>query len=195
MKTNYTGKLIILGIILCLTFNLCYSQDWGVGVKLGDPLGISVKKYNGDKAFELIIGRAYYWGSYNYGYNFYHDNRYKNKSYYFIGTHSYSRPIAIQLHYLIHKDISQLDGLKWYFGFGGQFRYSHYYYDYWDQNSVYRTDKITDLGIGPDGVIGLEYTFNDVPISLALDAVLYMEIFDRPFLFLGQGGLALRYNF
>jgi hypothetical protein len=189
-------KKKFLLLITILSCTLSFSQNIGVGVKLGVPMGISLKKHFDDKALEFIIGRAYYWNNFDYDYKFYHDNRFKNKGYVFVKSYERSKPVAMQLHYLIHKDVSSLDGLKWYAGFGGQFRFSSYYYDYWDDNGRFiKEERITDIGIGPDGVFGLEYTFDDVPISLALDAVLYIEIVDHPFLFLGQGGLAARYNF
>ena len=203
MKTKPGRLSLILTLFLLFLSPLALGQkrsgsspDWGVGIKVGDPLGVTIKKYSGNKALELIIGRTYYWGRYNHDYYFYHDNRYKNKGYRFSHSYGYSAPIAIQFHYLVHKDIHQLNGLKWYAGFGGQFRYGRYYYDYWDNHGFYVvSERVVDYGIGPDLVGGLEYTFDDVPISLALDINLYMEILDRPFLFLFQGGLAARYNF
>src|SRR6476659_6552069 len=103
-------KKIYLLILMCFALNFSFGQNWGLGVKLGDPLGVSVKKYNGDKALEFILGRAYYWGGYKYDYHFYHDNRYKNKGYHYLGAHSYSTPLCFQVHYLIHKDIKSVDG-------------------------------------------------------------------------------------
>ncbi|MBK6832505.1 MAG: hypothetical protein IPG92_18020 [Flavobacteriales bacterium] len=50
-------------------------------------------------------------------------------------------------------------------------------------------------GSGADGVIGLEYTFSKVPISLFLDGTLFMEIFDDPFLFRPQAGTGARFRF
>ena len=56
-------------------------------------------------------------------------------------------------------------------------------------------DRVTDIDIGADGVIGLEYTFNKIPLSLFVDATLFMEIVDQPFRFWFQGGIGARYNF
>jgi hypothetical protein len=207
MRIKITLKIVFLFMLLAFLMPTSYGQkkkstsssgkNFGVGVKLGDPLGLSLKKYNGNKAFELIIGRSYYYGGADYyGYYYKHDKRFKN-GYVYGGYDTRSTPIAIQLHYLIHKDISSVDGLQWYYGVGGQLRYATFKYRYWDVNTSYNVQyaRVTDFGIGPDGVLGLEYTFNDVPISLALDLDLYMEIIDRPFMFLLQGGLGVRYNF
>src|SRR5687767_6957729 len=132
MTIKITLKLVFLFLLLTFLMPTSYAQDknFGVGVKLGDPLGLSLKKYNGNKAFELIIGRSYYYGGDNY-YNYYYKNNNKfNNGYYYGGYDKRSTPIAIQLHYLIHKDISSLDGLQWYFGFGAQFRYARFTYRY-----------------------------------------------------------------
>ena len=51
-----------------------------------------------------------------------------------------------------------------------------------------------DVVVG-GGVIGLEYTFSKVPISLFLDGTLFMEIFDDPFLFRPQAGTGARFRF
>lgn len=180
------------------------SYNWGIGVKLGDPYGVSIKKYTGNKAWEFIIGRSgYYWGDRNdYGKHYFdHKGKYKNnKNYTFLRAYDYGYPLSIQLrHIFFHKDIEGVDGLKWYVGAGAQFRFSSYYirYEYWDYNGHYHLedDKVTDIGLGVDGVIGLEYTFEDLPLSIGLDANLYLEIVDRPFYPLGQGGLSIRYNF
>jgi hypothetical protein len=196
MKTKTTPlKIVIVAILLTIT-SYSFGQNWGIGLKLGDPLGLSIKKYNGNKAFELNIGRSYYWGSSYYNNYYLHDNRFKNNAGYVYVLDSRSTPIAIQFRYLIHKDIRALDGLQWYFGAGGQFRYQSLRYRYWDGVTLdYEYERATDYGIGLDGIIGAEYKFKDLPISIAADVNLYMEIINQPFLFLPQGGVTGRYRF
>lgn len=203
-------KFLLIGIISLLFISTnAYSQDWGLGIRLGDPSGITIKKYMDGKALELSIGRTHLLGGKGYYdkqfNNWYADEKtgYKDSDY--IGYKA-SAPIGFQLHYLIQKGISKvgdddISGLEWYFGFGGQVRFQTYTYDYrykLDGSSVWlpaTSKKVTDLDLGADGVIGLEYTFKEVPISLFLDATLFMEIFDNPFLFWMQGGIGGRYRF
>src|SRR5690606_3855269 len=120
--------------------------------------------------------------------------------------YSASTPIGVQVHYLFRKSINtvadeQISGLEWYYGFGGQFRYQTYTYDYryklsGDPNWYYEAgERVTDVDIGVDGVIGLEYTVEDAPVSVFLDATLFMEVLDDPFLFRMQAGVGARYNF
>lgn len=206
-------KLIIsIGIVSALVLfsnNTMGQNNWGVGVRLGDPSGISIKKYTENNAIELSVGRTH-WSARDNWYNNRFDDWYKDKKF---GHHDFqywghkaSTPIGVQLHYLFRKSINQVAdesvrGLEWYYGFGGQFRYQTYSYDYrykldGDPNWYYNSgERVTDLDIGVDGVIGLEYTFEDAPISVFLDATLFMEVVDNPFLFWMQAGVGARYNF
>jgi len=185
------------------------AQDWGIGIRLGDPSGITIKKYMGNKAFELNVGRTHMFygkGYYNNRFNsWYDDNKFGYKAFQYLGYKA-SVPIGVQLHFLIHKGISEVleedvSGLTWYYGIGGQFRSQNYTYDYrykieGSPDWFYSTgERVKDIDIGVDGIIGLEYIFEDAPVAIFIDAVLFMEIVDDPFLFWGQGGFGVRYNF
>jgi len=203
-------KSLIIGIVTMLIISTnTYSQDWGIGLRLGNPSGITLKKYMAGKAFELSVGRTHMFSRKDYYDNrfndWYDDKRFGYKDFQYL-DYKTAAPIGIQLHYLIQKGINKvadegISGLEWYFGFGGQIRFQSYTYDYrykleghleW----IYTTgEKVTDLDIGVDGVIGLEYTFKDIPISLFIDATLFMEVIDNPFLFWFQGGIGGRYRF
>lgn len=206
MKVN----AIAIGILIILITSInTYGQDWGVGIRLGDPSGVTLKKYMEGSAFELSIGRTHLFANTDY-YNeqfddWYVDNKFNYTDFQYIGYDA-STPIGIQFHYLIQKEISRIgdervSGLEWYYGFGGQVGFRSYTYDY--RYKLESTadwfyaigDEVTDLDIGVDGVIGLEYTFKDAPISLFTDVTLFMEVFDNPFLFWFQGGVGGRYRF
>ena len=94
-----------------------------------------------------------------------------------------------------------MDGLNWYYGIGGQVRTQRYYFDYQykvDGNNGWhdgRGEYVTDLDLGADGVLGLEYRFQKVPVSIFTDATLFMEVADDPFVFWLQGGIGARYNY
>lgn len=197
----------LLGIFLLPRTTLA-QENWGVGVRLGDPSGISVKKYTENNALEISVGRTHWSGRRWYDNRFddwYKDQKFGYSEFQYRG-YSASTPIGIQVHYLYRKSINtvadeQINGLEWYYGFGGQFRYQTYTYDYryklsGDPNWYYETgERVTDFDIGVDGVIGLEYTFEDAPVSVFLDATLFMEVVDDPFLFWMQAGVGARYNF
>jgi hypothetical protein len=167
---------------------------FGLGLRLGDPTGITLKKYfGGNKAIEFNVGRTYNFQTYDRD-RFYRYGTWNKKGYIVDDTYfRRSRSLAFQLHYLVHKDIRLLPGLRWYIGFGGQVRTTTYYYYY---RYAYTDDeRYTRVNVGLDGIIGLEYTFKDVPISVFLDANIYLEVVDDPFALDGQGGIGARYNF
>ena len=90
--------------------------------------------------------------------------------------------------YLIHFPIEEVDGLKWYAGAGA----SIYFWGF-DKGFA---DNSSNTSIGLQGYLGLEYTFDEVPINLSVDWI--------PTIFLngyyessrfggGYGSLAVRY--
>ncbi len=205
-------RSIITGIFLFLLLSVQYASaqkgKWGAGVRLGDPTGISVKKYGAKNNLEFNIGRSYYLYSYKYNYErgFYGYGKFKDRNVYRYGYYGgTTAPIAIQLHFMKQKPIKDIKGMDWYIGVGPQFRNERirYHYDYKEyygpRDSDYRwrsaVETVNEIDLGIDGVIGLEYTFDDIPLSIAIDATLFMEIFNDPFLPWGQGGVAIRYNF
>jgi hypothetical protein len=179
-------------------------NTWGVGIRLGDPTGFTAKKYlRQGRAWEYILGRPAGWW---YGDNYYRD-RFRDKNLpedtRFDRIRNYNA-LSFQMHYLIHHDFPDAPGLQWYYGFGGQLRIStfDYYYSSFvstgpGNNGFWRAEvqRGSAFGLGADGVLGMEYTFSEAPISVFLDLNLYLEIFERPFFAAGQLGLGLRYNF
>ncbi|MFL5729209.1 MAG: hypothetical protein ACJ75J_06955 [Cytophagaceae bacterium] len=168
-----------------------FPYQWGLGIKVGDPTGISIKKYNGNKALELIVGYPYYYSSY-YGHRFNHDHRYKN--YAFGNPYQYSSRSCIQFRYLIQNDFQHFKGFRWYAGAGAQLRTVSYYFDYRDQAGNKLSARTLSVNLGVDGIIGLEYTFDDLPLSVFADMNLYVELYRLPLYLEGQGGIGIRYN-
>jgi len=203
-RVFFISIMFVLMMALFLLFSKNTSaQNFGIGLRFGDPTAISAKKYMGSNALELNIGRSFRWG-WDYKKRFYdYDDGWGGYEY---EGHTLRSPITIQLHYLINKDIKDAEGLNWYFGFGGQVRVAKIIYNYkykyiWgpdpddDWYWVYNTETATELDVGADGVIGLEYTFENAPISIFGDINLMIEVFDNPFFFWFQGGIGARYNF
>lgn len=194
---------LILSAVIFLSLPL-HAQTWGAGIRLGDPSGLTLKKYLGNKAWELNIGRTHFgYGRDWYGrrfYDWYDDRDFPYDDFRYDG---YRRrfPLAVQLRYLIQKDIRGAQGLEWYYGLGGQVQFHSYYFNYrykpgGGKDWVYVSDeRVFDIDLGADLVIGLEYTFKDAPISLFLDASLFMEVLDDPFLFWPQAGIGGRFRF
>lgn len=64
--------------------------------------------------------------------------------------------------YQFHTPIESVEGLKWYWGFGGNL----YYYNY---DLGVASDS--SIGLGIAGVGGLDYSFKDIPLNLSLDII------------------------
>lgn len=202
MKNNY----LLLPFIWLLLFPFIgWAQSWGLGLRLGDPSGITLKHYKAGKAWELSVGRTRYWYKDDwYGKRFYRWYDGRDFPYAEISYQGYraGAPIAVQLHFLIRKPLEKKGnaGLEWYYGFGVQARLNTFYYNYryklkGNGNWIYVSEeRVPNVDVGADAVIGLEYKFKG-PFSLFVDGTLFMEIVDDPFLFRGQAGLGLRYRF
>jgi len=209
MKKILTVTIFCLALI-CSQNLVAQKGKWGAGLRLGDPTGVSIKKYGGKTNLEFNIGRTYYLYKYGYKYGyesgFYKYGKFDDKNIYVYNRYdALAAPIAVQLHFMKQKAIKDVKGLDWYIGVGPQFRDQRvrYFYSvkeyYGPGKDDYRwrnTDEVVNrIDFGVDGVIGMEYNFDDVPLSIAADATLFMELFDAPFLPWGQAGVAIRYNF
>ena len=200
MKSPRTILLLLMFPFACAVS----AQGWGIGFKLGDPSGLSVKRYNGESAFELDLGRAHPFANDQFYYDFY-DRWYDGKhfgytAHQFIGYRA-TVPLAVQLHWLKQRSVKGADGLEWYLGLGAQVRWqtvdlAYRYKVAGDNDWIYvDAERVTAIDLGVDGVLGLEYKFKNAPLSLFLDGTLFMEVVDDPFLFWPQFGFGARYRF
>lgn len=200
-------KYLLVLILLSLTNIRAFAQykSWGTGLHLGDPLGLSVKKYLTEStALEAGIGRTGIWG-YNYKNAFYRYEQYNNEQYKY-RQHRLHSAIGFQVHYIMQQLITKGNyrGIAWYWGFGGQLRFFSVDYEYRyyangqssnNSSSTVQDNRLKDTDFGIDGVVGLEYSWRELPFSIFTDFTLFMEIVDTPLLFYVQGGIGGRYYF
>ncbi len=93
--------------------------------------------------------------------------------------------------YEIHGPISGAPGLKWYIGPGAHIgTYSDGHHHHNDNHHHH-----SHASIGIDGVIGLDYKFNQAPINLSLDWQPSFEFTDGHGFNGSWGGLGIRYTF
>lgn len=196
------------------------TKNVGIGIRIGDPLGLTVKKYFNDKvAIEFNLGKTFFWGSgYDPYYRYYYDKHHPVYQPYYVNGRPYYNGrqvppgayyrdgfyyydpwgVSMQLHLLGHKSIASATGLQIYYGAGPQLRIINYKYAYWYNapgGPYYYEDRYRQVAFGLDGIFGAEYTFKDVPVSVFADINLYAEIVPIP-LYLGiQGGIGARFNF
>ena len=140
MQHSIRALLIIFALIPCASFG----QNWGVGFRLGDLSGLTLKKYSGGHAFEFSIGRANTFVGNNFYYNsyarWYDDKHFGYKDHEFLDYRA-TTPLGIQFHYLVQKNVKGATGLDWYYGIGAQLRWQQYRFDYrykWDNGKIGR---------------------------------------------------------
>jgi hypothetical protein len=177
-------KLLLVfcaAVLLCgvSTTSQAQQKDWAIGIRLGEPAGLNVKKYIGkSNALDINIGA--------YG-NFYGQRAYKDGY--------WRKGAAVMVNYLWQKQIPGAKGLQWYYGLGGQVGFRKYYW--WDKsryNYEYYAEE-TRVSLGITGMIGLEWFIPKAPISLFVDATPYIEIVPSVFGINFQGGIGGRLNF
>jgi len=192
-----------LVLILLLGFPLIsYAQEHHLGLRIGEPLGITYKTYLNEQFFiEGIVGRA---GA-NSG-QYYRRAFDNNKPFpaAFYGGHSTSSGFSLNFRGAYNEDISAefdiVEGeLFAYGGAGLQIRSVRVEYVYTDGVSsssyVPLYESRTNVDFGPEGFIGSEYFFEDLPLSVFAEVGLFLEIVNRPGHIRLQGGLGARYLF
>lgn len=106
----------------------------------------------------------------------------------YVGFRGYSayRWISINGAYLIHRPIEGVTNLQWYFGGGA----GVYFYTY--DTGFFEPGSSTSFGL--QGYIGLDYTFEDLPLNLTVDWIptIFLNGFNNGF---GgsYGSLGVRY--
>ncbi len=211
-------KFLTWGIV-ALTAIGTYAQSYsgtGIGIRGGEPSGITIKLYQGNSAFEFNIGTTiFYWSSWagrraeraalrNKPHP--EDNLTTWSGVYRrgrLGLQAIYQPIFNGF------SIGDLRGFYWYLGFGGQLNYGTLYweafydhpdpvYDFYPYDH-YRNGTIPDIDLGPVGMIGIEWILTpyDIPLALSLDLATYIEVIDQPlgkFYLLGNGAIRLLIN-
>jgi len=107
----------------------------------------------------------------------------------YVGTRGYAgyRWSNVSGAYLIHKPIEEVEGLKWYFGGGASVYFWRFDFGF--------GENFGTTSIGIQGYGGLEYTFENAPISLSVDWIptVFINGFGSGFGG-GFGSLAVRYT-
>lgn len=200
---NLVRKFLIL-LVFVFAPALLFAQEFdnGVGLRLGDPFGITYKKYlSPTRAAEFIAGSSgNRWNTSYYKKSFERINRFDDYLYY---NHRLDYTIAFNARYLFHNKFKEdVDGLQWYYGAGLHLRFVSVEYEYIRQEDVdeYQTaDRFfeghTNFDVGPEVIIGTEYTLYDAPITFYGEVSLFGEVVDSPFAFRFYGAFGIRYNF
>ena len=158
-------KLFFLIIFIIITAGV-YAQKMALGDDYKTAIGvkiypgaISVKTFTKDDL--ALEGLLYFW---NYGTRF-------------TGL------------YEIHRDITGVDGLKYYLGPGAHIGVWN---NHWNDKYPSRNDGVM---FGVDGVIGLDYKINGAPIDVSIDWQPSFNFVGYSYFEGGWGGLGVRYAF
>lgn len=185
-------------VFLFFLSSVAWAQHQGIGIRLGDPTGITYKNYfsNSRHAFEVGLGSvAPEWGHSYYKNSFHNHSKYSQDRYL---SHNLVRVMYLQGRYLIHTPlrIDEIEGsFDWYWGVGGLLKLAKVDYRYEESGTLLqRRESITDVDFGPEVPLGLEYTFEDVPVTLFGEVSMFVELTDQPGVQL-KGAFGIRYNF
>ncbi len=173
-------------------------QGQGIGIRLGDPLGVTYKQYlSPGTALEFNLGTPV-GGLYN---RYYRNNRgnFNNENYRY-SSHNIRYALALQGRYLFHEPFlpAEVVGLDWYYGFGAQLRIAGITEEYQrvtPGSPAFQYDDYTNFDLGPEIIIGAEYLIPQTPLAAFAEISLFMELLDNPFIFRLHSGLGVRYNF
>jgi hypothetical protein len=93
--------------------------------------------------------------------------------------------------YEVHNQLFETPRLKWFIGFGGHvgFWNGDYTYKYWG------TQGTTYTVAGIDGILGIEYSFEEIPINLSLDWKPAYNLIGYTGLWADGGALSVRFIF
>ena len=93
--------------------------------------------------------------------------------------------------YEVHNQIGDVDRFKWFYGFGAHIGFwnGDYTHDYWG----YPGTNYTVVGL--DGILGLEYSFKEVPINLSLDWKPALNFIGYTGFWADGGALSIRFIF
>ena len=96
------------------------------------------------------------------------------RTYYFVGG------AALEL----HKPIESIDNLYWYYGGGA-------YLGFYSYNVLGLDESYTFIGI--NGVLGLDYTFDEIPLNISTDWMPGFNLTGSSGFYAFNGGLSVRY--
>ena len=91
--------------------------------------------------------------------------------------------------YEIHNRAFDTDRLNWYFGFGAHIGFWNGKKVPWSETD----DQYTVVGV--DGILGLEYNFEEVPINLSIDWKPELNFYGYEGFWADGGALSIRYIF
>ncbi|MEM7108138.1 MAG: hypothetical protein AAF519_07915 [Bacteroidota bacterium] len=196
MILNLKAIICLIGLLYLSNLAAAQRYDQGIGLRIGDPFGVSYKQYGHNRvALEFTLGTT----SRNRHGAYYKDkfksiNDFDRFNY---SDHTVNFTLAAQGRYLLHYSFpANVEGrLDWYGGIGAHLRISTLEYAYFDESESLAFEQRTNFDLGPEGVLGMEYEFQDYPIVGFGEFSLLAELVDQPFKFRLFAAVGVRYGF
>lgn len=95
--------------------------------------------------------------------------------------------------YTVNYSVFEEPGFNFFIGGGGHIGFwDRDHNPWWDENKRYNDTRMV---VGIDGQIGLEYTFNEIPLNLAIDWKPAFNIIGISNFWVGDAALSVRYTF
>lgn len=191
---------VIFSIVLLLISVTTRSQHQSLGLRLGEPTGISYKRYITNSSNTIEVGIGWVQRGWN---NRYYRKSFRNYSQFDADNyvaHTVENNFYVQGRFLKHYpwQVEGIEGdVEWYWGVGVLLKAARVNYRYEDTNAVpiLESDTVTDVDLGPEVPFGMEYTFEDVPLTLFGEISLFIEVMNRSGIPSVNGALGIRYNF
>jgi hypothetical protein len=168
-----------------------------LSLRVGEPMGIGYKRFfsNGN-AMEFLVGTATRQASESY----YRDSfqHYIEGDVFEYKGHEVENILYLQARYLFHRSIpwdAVPGSFEWYWGAGALYKQADLTYifkvdSYDDFKATFR-----DVDLGPEAILGLDYSFKEIPLTIYSELDVLVEVTDRPGSFRGFMVVGLRYNF
>lgn len=104
--------------------------------------------------------------------------------------------IGFTLLYERHQTAFNVEGLNWYYGAGGHVALNFSQNYKYKNDNFYHYNRQGSLGIGVDGIVGLEYKINPLPIAISLDIKPFLELNSNGGTFIAaDSGLGIKLTF
>lgn len=197
--------------IVCPVFQNSKYPYHGIGLKLGDPFAITYKFYP-DKNIGLVVdfGKAAS-GLYNsyfreQFYDYIQDTVAETSATITPISHKVKSDLIGEVKLLYHFDASKIStGLQVYVGAGWEWKNTRLQYDYFyeepatptnpDPESTTGNFTVSRFTQGPQAVIGIEYSYFQLPISAFMELEYFVDVSLDPGWRRVEGGVGLRYVF
>jgi hypothetical protein len=137
-----------------------YQSNWAVGLRVGEPLGLNIRKYyeEGGKTFDVNIG--------TYGF------LYGKRKDYWKGEYK-SAGLMVQGIKSWHHSVFYKENFHVYYGFGGQINQRNYFPD---SRIGQRDDSEKKISLGPAVATGFEVRLPNNDLGIFIDAGGYLEL-------------------